>query len=137
MRTRWKILGGTGIVSIGVVAFIVGQTGSVRGDTTTASPNSSAAAPSDKVDPATFVDPTPRDPFAPYPSPGAIPYEELSAAEKVAVDRIPEVVETSGPPASPGDAYARATAWTSADADRQIAERQMGLQETANDGVVP
>ena len=134
MRARWKILGGTGIASIWAAALIVGHSGSVRGETSTDS--SSSTAPSSGVDPATFVDPTPRDPFAPYPSPGAIPYEQLSAAEKAAIDRIQEVVETSGPPTSPDDAYARATAWTSADADRQIAERQMGLEETASDGVV-
>jgi hypothetical protein len=122
MRRRWKLFGGAGLAGICIAAGILAHSRAVIGETTSTSTTSSDEAA--------------RDPFAPYPTPGAIRYEELSAADKAAVDHIHEVTDTSQLAAS-HEAYASATAWASADADRQIAERGVGLEGTAEDGVVP
>jgi len=124
-------MGSAGLAGIGIAILILGRTGEVRGNTATDSTTSSTS-----VTPGSFVDPAARDPFAQYPSPGAIAYENLTAGEKAAVDVVQEAAETSQPAAS-NLAFAQATAWTSGDADRQLAERQTGLVDTADDGVVP
>lgn len=125
MQARWKIVGGTSAIGLGVMLLVVvGHSRRVSGDNTS-TPSSEA-----------FVDPMPRDPFAQYPTPGAIAYEQLTAADKAAVDRIQEATDTSQPSSSYA-AFASATAWTSDEADRQLAERSVGLTETADDGVVP
>ena len=125
MRARWKILGGTTVIGLGITFLIMGHSPDVSGDDTTTS--STSASPND---------PIARDPFAPYPTPGAIAYEQLSAVDQASVAHVQEVVETSQP-ATSYQAFANATAWTSADADRQIAARAVGLTDTAQDGVVP
>ena len=132
MRGRWKLLGGAGIVGVLIATVILAQSRAVSGDTTS-STSGDSDAPAASPPSAVGDD---RDPFAPYPTPGAIAYEALSAADKAAVDHIHEVIDTTQP-AALHDAYARATGWTSVEADRQIAERQLGLVDTANDGVVP
>lgn len=66
----------------------------------------------------------------------AITYEELSAAERSAVEQIREAVETAQLPAS-HDAFARATARTGIIAERELAARTVGLVGTENDGVIP
>lgn len=121
MRTRWKILGGTGVVTIWAAVLSIGQTGVVQGDT---SDTSGAVAP-------------PHNPHTPYPlGPGAIPYEELGVNDKAAVDSIQETIETSQP-ASSYEAWAAATAWTNQQAQAEIDARGVNLVGTAQDGVLP
>jgi len=129
MRARWKILGGTGVISICVAALIVGQTGEAKSDTTDAT-TSSASSP-------TTIPPDIHDPLTPYPlGPHAIEYDQLRAADKAAVDLIQETVETSQPPSS-YQAWAAATAYTGQQAEAEIAARGVGLVGTDSDGVVP
>jgi len=130
MRTRWKIVGGSGIASIWIVAILIGQTGKVSGDTSssTSTPTTTPTA----VDPASA-----QDPNQPYPlGPGAIAYESLSAADKAAVDHVQENVDTSQPPSSYA-AFATATAWTADRVQVEVAARQLGLTGTEQDGVIP
>lgn len=122
MRARWKILGGTTAVGLSLAFLITSHSRQATGDT----------APTSSTVPDLVV----HDPFTPYPSPGAIAYDQLSDVDKAGVDQIQEVTDTSQP-ASSYQAFARATEQTSADADRQIAERAVGLTDTAQDGVVP
>ena len=137
MRRRWKLVGGAGIAGICIAVGILAHSRAVSGDSTsTPSSGDDDTASTTTSTTSGSSDDTARDPFAPYPSPGAIAYEALSAADKAAVDHVHEVIDTTHPAAS-HEAYGRATAWTSAEADRQIAERQLGLVDTANDGVVP
>jgi hypothetical protein len=125
MRARWKILGGTGgVIGLGVVIAIVSHSRVVTGDDTTSSSTTSAS------------DVASRDPFAQYATPGAIAYEQLSAADRAGIDHIQEVVDTSQP-ASSYEAFAAATASTSANVESQLAARGVGLVDTPDDGVVP
>jgi hypothetical protein len=123
MRARWKIMGGTAAISLCIAVSVVGQSRTVRGDDTTSSSTNAS-------------DPIARDPFAQYPTPGAIAYEQLTAAEQARVDHVQEVVETNQPATSHA-AFANATAWARTEAERQRAERGVGLTDTAQDGVVP
>lgn len=137
MRRRWKLVGGAGIAGICIAAGILAHSRAVSGDTTSMpSGDGGIASTTTSTTSSSDVDEAAHDPFAPYPTPGEIAYEALSATDKAAVDHVHEVADTTHPAAS-HDAYARATAWTSTEADRQIAERQVGLVDTANDGVVP
>jgi hypothetical protein len=122
MRMRWKILSGCGVVCICTFAIVVGQTGVVQGDT--------AASPPRSVAPV-------QNPNEPYPQgPGAIPYEQLGATDKLAVDQIQETTDTRQPPSS-YQGWAAATAWTRQQAEAEIASRSVGLVGAANEGVVP
>lgn len=127
MRVRWKILGAsTAAVAVGILVVVAGAP-SVRGesaDDSSAGVNSGSAFAT-------------HDPSTPYPlGPHAIPYEALSPSDKRAVDVVQENVETSQP-ASSYNAYAAAAASIAIDAERQRAERQVGLVATEADGVVP
>lgn len=128
MRARWKILGGTGVVSALVAALIVGQSGDAKSDTTDSTPSSpNPSTPADDV----------HDPLTPYPlGPHPIEYDQLSAADKADVDLIQETVETSQP-ASSYQAWAAATAYTGQQAEAEITARGVGLTGTAEDGVLP
>jgi hypothetical protein len=131
MRMRWKIFGGGGIAGLSIAAFLIAHGGVVRGETSNAA--SSSTSTTSSSDPGVPS----QDPNTPYPlGPGAIPYEQLSAADKAAVEAIQETVETSQP-ASSYQAWAAATAATGKQADAEIAARSVGLVGTSGDGVVP
>jgi hypothetical protein len=122
MHVRWTMLCGIG--ALGVVITLVAASQEVRGE------------PSDPSQPPSDVTPEP-DPFEPYPlGPGAIPYEQLGAAERTAVDQIQETVETGQQPSSYA-VFARATAQTRARAEADLATRELGLEGADEDGVVP
>jgi hypothetical protein len=125
MRARWKILGGAGLVGFGLSLFILGHSNVSRGDT-----SSSTGA-------STNPDPNFRDPEQPYSlGPAVISYDQLSGAEKAGVDRILEIEDTSQPPAS-YQAWSDAASTMAADAQVQLAARQVGLVNSDQDGVVP
>lgn len=127
MRVRWKVLGASTVaIAIGTV-IVVGAAPSVREESAA---DSAAGIGGDSPSPI-------HDPSTPYPlGPHVIPYEALSDSERRAVDIVRETVETSQP-ASSHDAYAAAAASIQVDAERQRAERQVGLVGTEDDGVVP
>jgi hypothetical protein len=134
MRTRWKVLGGAGLVGVGLSFFIViGHSRVSRGDTssTGSSAGSGSASGSGSTDPNIF------DPSQPYGlGPHPISYDELSTVDKAGVDSILQKEELSQPPSSYA-AWADAAAASRADAQAQIAARNTGLVGTAQDGVTP
>jgi hypothetical protein len=115
---RWKILGGAGLAGILAGLIVVGRSPVALGDTaaTTTPPN---------------------DPFSPPPpGPGTIPYDQLSPAGQADIDQIQQTIEL-GQPASSYAAFSAATDQAVIDSQAEIAARQVGLESTEQDGVVP
>ena len=130
MRVRWKILRGTGIFTICAVALVVGQSGIVQGDPTSAT--NPTTSENGAVDPESL-----RDPNTAYPlGPGAIPYDQLTAADRASVDLIQETTETSQPDSS-YQGWATVTTLVGEQAEAEIAARAIGLEGTEQDGVMP
>jgi hypothetical protein len=130
MRARWKVLGGAGLIGAGLGLFIVvGHSRVSRGDTSS-STDSTTTTPTPQA-------PNYHDPFTPYPlGPGAISYDQLSPTDQAGVDAILQNEDLSQPPSS-YSAWADAAAASAADAQAQIAARNVGLVGTEQDGVTP
>jgi len=131
MRLTLKLLGGTGVLAAVVVGAILGSSQPVSGDSS--EPPSPPTPSSTTASSAAYV----QNPNEPYPlGPHTIEYDQLSTADKAAVDAIQEAVDTSQPPSS-YQTWSAATAATGEQAAAEISARSVGLVGTAEDGVVP
>jgi len=129
MRKRWKVLGGASITSVLVGTLILGRSGAVQGDTT-----SDPATPAVQPEPGLGLYPPPNAAYS--LGPDTIPYDQLSAADKAAVDVIQETVETSQPASYQAD-IEEAFISLRQQMKAELAARNVGLVGTAEDGVVP
>jgi hypothetical protein len=127
----------------GVVFVLVFGAGTVRSDValeTTSPLNTNVGITSGTPEPTLWLpvvnapgDETPqKDPFAPFSAEGGVPYDELSATEKAAVDRNRDV--TGWQPRH--DAFAAAVRERSRLARAESAQHQLGLDNLAETGVV-
>lgn len=121
-RRLWKPI--TAVVAIGIAVVVLAS----RNRLVSGQPsNTATASPVDD----------PHEPFTPYAlGPGAIPYEKEAAADRVAIDHMAEVVDTSQSAGSI-DAFARASKQAADMAQAEIAARQVGLIGTEEQGVNP
>jgi hypothetical protein len=152
MRTRWKLVGGAGLVGVGLALFtLVGHSRVSRGDTTTMSSTTNlvATAPAGTGVPATPEpitdtpavsatgwESTPKDPFQPFDiGPGTHwSYNDLSAAEKARVDAGRDTTGWD----KVNNVYANASAELAHRAATQSAAIQLGITDTYSTlGVVP
>jgi len=152
MRTRWKLVGGAGLVGVGLTFFlIVGHSRLSRGDTTSTSSTTTTivSAPTGTGLPATPEPITdtpavsapgwespPKDPFSPYDiGPGTHwSYNDLSTAEKARVDAGKNTAGWD----KINNAYAGASAELAHRAATQSAAIQLGITDDYSTlGVVP
>jgi hypothetical protein len=118
-HARW-LLGG--LIIAGITAGFALRSRSVEGDTAQPEPKK----PTDD-----------HEPFTPYGmGPHPIAVEDLSAAEQEAIARVADKMEANQPPGSPA-AYSAAVSATIQRVEIELAERQVGLVGTGDDGVVP
>jgi hypothetical protein len=74
-----------------------------------------------------------KDPFAPFSAEGGVPYEELDADEKAAIDRNRDTTGWQ----KQNDAFAQAVRERSKKARAEAAQHQLGLEALDQIGVVP
>lgn len=138
MRTRWKLLGGTGVASIWAVAIIIGQSGVVQGDTSDTSSTTSITEPLTEtpIQPLAGSEPAvAKDPFAPYgvgPAEEVVPYEGLSPEEQTVADRGLDAAEWH----KTHNAYGAAIVERSKRAKAEAAQHQLGIDSLETMGVV-
>jgi hypothetical protein len=124
MRDHWRLLGAAGFTGFALIfAFSVGHSRVSRADPAPTQTPSGSILPQ-------------HDPGTKYDLPDSIPFDQLSAADKAGVDSIQQTIELGQPPAS-FNVYAGGAAAAATDAQAQIAARSVGLEGTANDGVMP
>jgi hypothetical protein len=135
---------GRAALFLGVVFVLVFAAGTSRSDValeTTSPLDNTVGIPSGAPEP-TLLPPVTnapgdetvqKDPFALFSAEGGVPYEELSADEKAAIDRNRD---TPGQKQQ-NDAFAQAVRERSVKARAEAAQHQLGLEALDQIGVVP
>lgn len=130
MRTHWKLLSGLGLAGTMAALLIVGSR-DVAGDTDT--PAQEPTPP----DPAQAPNTVGQDPSVQYElGPGKILFEQQTAEEQTHLERMAETTANDHGPKS-HEALARAAEQARGHAEAEIAARQVGMNGTEEQGVVP
>jgi hypothetical protein len=130
-----KVAGGAGVVCLGVALAFLVRTGRIANE---ASASSSPATEAPDQPPEAAIDPTSsHQPFTPYGlGPDPLQFDQMTAAEQAGTEAVYERIEASFP-STVHPAYNRAVAEAIEAARREHAAREVGLQGTDDQGVIP